>query len=82
MAALGLSCCMWAFSSCNKQRLSLVVVHGLLIVISSPVVEHRLCRLQASVVVVHGLTCPTACGIILDQDQTHVHCISRKILNH
>ena len=82
MAALGLSRCMWAFSSYNKQRLSLVVVHGLLIVISSLVMEHRLCRLQASVVVVHGLICSTACGIFLDQYRTHVHCISRQILNH
>ena len=48
MAALGLRCCTWAFSSCGEQGLLLVVVCGLLIVVASLVVEHGLqvCRLQ------------------------------------
>ena len=33
------------------------------------------------VVVAHGLSCPVTCGIFLDQDRTHVPCISRPILN-
>ena len=36
----------------------------------------------ASVVGAHGLSCPTACGIFLDQGPTCVPCIGRWILNH
>ena len=48
LAALGLCCCARAFSSCSKWGLLFVVVHGLLIVVSSLVAEHGLyaCRLQ------------------------------------
>ena len=42
LAALGLHCCVWAFSSCSKQGLLFVAVHRLLIAVSSLVVEHRL----------------------------------------
>ena len=42
MAALGLCCCMQAFSSCCEQGLLFVVVHGLLIVLASLVAEHGL----------------------------------------
>ena len=42
LAALGLHCCVWAFSSCGKWGLLFVVVHGLLIVVVSLVVEHGL----------------------------------------
>ena len=35
MAALGLRCCVWTFSSCGEQGLLLVVVRGLLIVAAS-----------------------------------------------
>ena len=41
-AALGLRCCLWAFSSCGKQGLLFVVVRGLLIAVASLVVEHGL----------------------------------------
>ena len=40
LAALGLCCCIWAFSSCGEQALLLVVVHGLLIAVASLIVEH------------------------------------------
>ena len=40
LAVLGLRCCTWTFSSCGKQGLLLVVVHGLLTVVASLVVEH------------------------------------------
>ena len=46
-------------------RLSLVVVHGLLIVVASLVVERRLWAF--SVVVAQGLSCPKACGVFPDQ---------------
>ena len=41
LAALGLCCCMWAFSSCSEQGLLSVVVRGLLMV-ASLVAEHGL----------------------------------------
>jgi len=41
LAALGLHCCVQAFSSCGEQRLLFLVVHGLLVV-ASLVAEHRL----------------------------------------
>ena len=34
LAALGLSCCVWALSSCGDQRL-FIAVHGLLIAVAS-----------------------------------------------
>ena len=48
MAALGLHCCVWAFSSCGEQALLFVVVRGLLIAVASLVAEHGLkaCGLQ------------------------------------
>ena len=42
LAALGLCCCAWAFSSCGERGLLFVVVHGLLIVVASLVAEHGL----------------------------------------
>ena len=42
LAALGLCCCVRAFSSCCERGLLFVVVHGLLIAVASPVAEHRL----------------------------------------
>ena len=40
LAALGLCCCVRAFSSCGEQGLLLVAVRGLLIAVASLVVEH------------------------------------------
>ena len=42
MAALGLHCCTWAFSSCSERGLLFVAVRGLLIAVASLVVEHGL----------------------------------------
>ena len=42
LAALGLRCCVRAFSSCGERGLLFVVVRGLLIVVASLVVEHGL----------------------------------------
>ena len=42
LAASGLHCCMWAFSSCGEPGLLFVEVHGLLIVVASLVAEHGL----------------------------------------
>ena len=40
LAALGLRCCVRAFSSCSERGLLSVAVRGLLIVVASLVVEH------------------------------------------
>ena len=44
------------------------------------------CRVQilkrCTVGVVRGLSCPVACKILLDQDQTCLPCIGRRTLNH
>ena len=42
---------------------SLVVVKYWLLIDMSSLVENKALGVQASVVVVHGLTCPPACGI-------------------
>ena len=42
MAALGLCCCVWAFSSFSERGLLFVAVRELLIAVASLVVEHRL----------------------------------------
>ena len=42
LAALGLRCCAWAFSSCGERGLLFVVVCRLLIVVASLVAEHGL----------------------------------------
>ena len=40
LAALGLRCCVRAFSSCGEQGLLFFAVHGLLIAVASLVAEH------------------------------------------
>ena len=42
LAALGLHCYAWAFSSCSEWGYSLVLLHGFLIAVASPVAEHGL----------------------------------------
>ena len=48
LAVLGLHCCTWAFSSCDKQGLLFVAVCGLLIAVASLAVEHGLYALRLS----------------------------------
>ena len=62
LAALGLHCCAWSFSSGGEQGLLFVMARGLLVLVTSLVVEHGLQArgLQqlwhaGSVVVAHGL---------------------------
>ena len=40
LAALGLRCGTWAFSSCGERVLLFVAVHGLLIAVASLVAKH------------------------------------------
>ena len=42
LAALGLHCCVRAFSSCREQGLLFVAVRGFLIAVASLVAEHGL----------------------------------------
>ena len=42
LAAVGLRCCVWAFSSCSEWGLLFVAVRGLLIEVASLVVEQGL----------------------------------------
>ena len=42
LAALGLHCCVWAFSSCDEQGLLFVAVCRFLVAVASLVAEHEL----------------------------------------
>ena len=42
LAALGICCCVRAFSSCGEQGLLFIAVRGLLTAVASFVAEHRL----------------------------------------
>ena len=42
LAALGLRCCAWAFSSCGEWGLLFIVLRGLLIEVASFIAEHGL----------------------------------------
>ena len=59
MAALGLCCCAWAFSSCGEWGLLFIAVCGLLIVVASLCCGARALGMQASVAVARGLS---SCG--------------------
>ena len=59
LAALGLHCCAWAFSSCGEWGLLFIAVLGLLTVVASLVAEHRALGARAAVVVASGLS---SCG--------------------
>ena len=67
LATLGLCDCTWAFSSRGNQGLLFILVQRRLLVVASPVAEHRLQGMWASVIVARGLTCPVACEIFPDQ---------------
>ena len=59
----------------------LVEVHGLLIAVDAPIVEQGL-RCTGSIAMAHGLSCPKACGIFLDQGSNPVPCIGRWVVKH
>ena len=59
LAALGLRCCTWVFSSCGEQGLLFTAVRGLLIAVASLCCGARAVGARASVVVAHGLS---SCG--------------------
>ena len=55
MVALGLACCVWAFSGCGEQGPLFTVVQWLLVAVASLVAEHRLQGMQASGIAARGL---------------------------
>ena len=55
LAALGLRCCVQAFSSCGERGLLFPAVCGLLIAVASPVAEHRFHARRLRVVAARGL---------------------------
>ena len=59
LAALGLHCCVWAFSSCSKWGLLFIAVPRLLFVVASLVPGHGLQGTWASVIAARGLS---SCG--------------------
>ena len=61
LAALGLCCCVWAFSTCGDWGPLSRSMHWLLIAVASLVVEHRLEGSRASVVAARGLS---ICGTL------------------
>ena len=71
-----------AFFSRGKQGLLFVAVHGLLIAVASLVAERGTPELEGSVVVVHRLSYPVACGTFRTRDGTHVPFIGRGIPIH
>ena len=75
LAALGLHCCKQVFSSCIVR------------VTPSLIGDFSCCPAQAlgtqaSIVAVHGLSYPIACGIFPDQELNQCLCIGRWILKH
>ena len=56
MAALGLRCCVWAFSHCGKWGLLFIVVLRLLITVASLCCRVEAVGTQASVVAAWGLS--------------------------
>ena len=96
LAALGLHCCAWAFSSRGERRLLFIVVCGLLIAVASLVAEHGLqvsglqqvwladSRAQAQQLWHTGLVAlqQLICSLSRTRARTCVPCIGRQILNH
>ena len=70
--ARGLHCCKRASSSCGDQKLLFVVgtSFSLRWLLLLQITALGTC---ASVVVAHGLSCPSACGIFLDQGSYPLH---------
>ena len=67
LAALGLCCCTQACSNCGEWGIPSSCRAGFPTAAASPVAEHALLCMRASVVLARGLGCRMACGIFPDQ---------------
>ena len=76
LAALGLHCCTWTFSSCGRAGATL------LIVVASLVTDHGLQGEWAQYLWLMGLVAPWHMGSSQTRHQTGVPWIARWILNH
>ena len=68
LAVLGLHWLMHFSLILVSRGCSPTAVHSLLIVAASLVMDHRLWGIQASVIMMHGPSCPKAYGIFPDQE--------------
>ena len=66
MAALGLRCCVRAFSNCGEQGLLFVAVCGFLIVVASLCCGAQALETRAAVVVAHAGLVVVARGLALE----------------
>ena len=88
LAVLGLHCCAWAFSSCGKQGLLVLVVEGfslrclLLWSIGSGCVGFSRCSMQTQYLWHVGLVAPWHMEYPQTRDQIHVPCSDGLILIH
>ena len=82
LVALSLCCCVWAFSSCSKQGLLILEVHGLPTAVASLVAEHRLQAHRLQERWCRMLSHSAACGFSRARDWTCVPCTHRQIPTH
>ena len=59
MVVLGLCCCTWTLSSCSQWSAFFTALRGVLLVMTSHIINHESQKSQASVVVAYGLN---SCG--------------------
>ena len=83
LAAQGLPCCMWAFSSCNKQELLCCGLWALglrasVAVRTGLVASARELWGEGPVVVAHRLSCPVRVGSSQIRSPTRIPCVGRQ----
>ena len=80
LAALGPHCCLRAFSSCGKQELLFIAMHGLLT--QWCLLHSTASRRHAQQLWYMGLVARQHVASSQTRDRTHVPCIARWILSH
>ena len=82
LAALGLHCCMQAFSSWGERVLLFIAVLRLLLTVASLALEHRLRVQELQYLGPVGLVALLHVESSQTRDRTCIPCISRRILYH
>ena len=79
----------WIFIAVRELSLAsvsrgycLVTMHRLLTAVASPVAEHRLWNMRASVLVAHGLSCPWLVNLPVPKIKPESLCLGRQTLKH